>query len=95
MVLEAKLKLLPLPKAKAVMVIEFADLLESLRAAPLILQHKPSAIEVMDKAIMDNTRQNAALDQSRKTFIQGDPAATLYVEFYAESSEELTPVGSM
>ena len=31
-VLEAKLSLVPLPKAKAVMVIEFADLLEALAA---------------------------------------------------------------
>jgi len=58
-VLEAKLKLVPLPKAKAVMVIEFADLLESLSAAPVILRHAPSAIEVMDKSILDHTRQNA------------------------------------
>ena len=33
-VLEAKLRLVPLPKAKAVMVICFADLLEALAAAP-------------------------------------------------------------
>ncbi len=58
-VLEAKLNLVPLPKAKAVMVIGFEQLLESLSAAPVILQHKPSAVEVMDKAILDNTRQNA------------------------------------
>src|SRR6185436_6252071 len=35
-VLEAKLRLVPLPKAKAVMVIPFADLLESLSAIPAI-----------------------------------------------------------
>ena len=58
-VLEAKLRLVPLPKAKAVMVIMFADLLESLAAAPVILRHKPSAVEVMDKRILDYTRQNA------------------------------------
>ena len=38
-VLEAKLRLVPLPKVKAVMVIEFADLLEALSAAPVILRH--------------------------------------------------------
>ncbi len=36
-VLEAKLNLVPLPKAKAVMVIGFEQLLESLSAAPVIL----------------------------------------------------------
>jgi FAD/FMN-containing dehydrogenase/Fe-S oxidoreductase len=88
-VLEAKLRLVPLPKAKAVMVIEFADLLEALSATPLILRHGPSAVEVMDKAILDNTRQNAALDQIRKSFIEGDPGATLCVEFYADQKEDL------
>ena len=90
-VLEAKLRLVPLPKAKAVMVIGFADLLESLSAAPVILQHKPSAIEVMDKSILDNTRQNAALDKIRASVIDGDPGATLCVEFYGDRKEDLPP----
>jgi FAD/FMN-containing dehydrogenase/Fe-S oxidoreductase len=90
-VLEAKLRLVPLPKAKAVMVIEFADLLEALSAAPVIVRHGPSAVEVMDKSILDNTRQNANLDRIRKSFIQGDPAATLCVEFYGDKKEDLTP----
>jgi FAD/FMN-containing dehydrogenase len=90
-VLEAKLRLVPLPKAKAVMVIEFGDLLEALSATPMILRHGPSAVEVMDKAILDNTRQNAALDQIRKSFIEGDPGATLCVEFYADRKEDLPP----
>jgi FAD/FMN-containing dehydrogenase/Fe-S oxidoreductase len=91
-VLEAKLRLVPLPKAKAVMVIEFGNLLESLAAAPLILRHGPSAVEVMDKAILDNTRQNAALDLIRHSFIEGDPGATLCVEFYADRKEDLPPL---
>ena len=82
-VLEAKLRLVPLPKAKAVMVVMFGDLLESLAAAPVILRHKPSAVEVMDKSILDHTRQNAGLDRIRNKYIEGDPAATLCVEFYA------------
>jgi FAD/FMN-containing dehydrogenase/Fe-S oxidoreductase len=90
-VLEAKVKLVPLPKAKAVMVIAFKGLLESLSAAPVILTHKPSAVEVMDKAILDNTRQNATLDRIRTAFIEGDPAATLCVEMYADRKEDLPP----
>ncbi len=90
-VLEAKLRLVPLPKAKAVMVIAFTDLLEALSATPVILRHGPSAVEVMDKAILDNTRQNANLDRIRKSFIHGDPAATLCVEFYGDKKEDLPP----
>src|SRR5262249_13095246 len=51
--LEAKVKLVALPKAKALMVVMFRELLESLAAAPVILQHKPSAVEVMDRSILD------------------------------------------
>jgi FAD/FMN-containing dehydrogenase/Fe-S oxidoreductase len=90
-VLEAKVRLVPLPKFKAVMVIEFADLLEALSAAPVIVSHGPSAVEVMDKSILDNTRQNANLDRIRKSFIEGDPAATLCVEFYGDKKEDLPP----
>ncbi len=90
-VLEAKLRLVPLPNAKAVMVITFADLLESLAAPPVILRHNPSAIEVMDKSILDHTRQNLGLDNIRKEFIAGDPAATLCVEFYGDRAEDLPP----
>ena len=88
-VLEAKLRLVPLPKSKAVMVIGFGDLLEALSAAPVILNHKPSAVEVMDKSILDHTRANAGLDKIRTTFIAGDPKATLCVEMYDDRAENL------
>ncbi len=90
-ILEATVRLVPLPKAKAVMVIGFSDLLESLAATPVILRHGPSAVEVMDKSILDYTRQNAALDRIRNAYIEGDPAATLCVEFYADRKEDLPP----
>jgi FAD/FMN-containing dehydrogenase len=90
-VLDATIRLVPLPKAKAVMAIEFAGLLEALEAAPLILRHRPSAVEVMDKFILDYTKQNAELQRRRQAFIAGDPGALLCVEFYADEAAELPP----
>jgi FAD/FMN-containing dehydrogenase/Fe-S oxidoreductase len=90
-ILDAKLRLVRLPKAKAVMVISFADLLESLAATPVILQHRPSAVEVMDKSILDHTRQNAGLNAIRNAFVEGDPASTLCVEFYSDEKADLPP----
>jgi FAD/FMN-containing dehydrogenase/Fe-S oxidoreductase len=90
-VLSAQLNLVPLPKAKAVMAIQFEHLLESLAATPLILRHGPSAVEVMDKSILDYTRKSAALEALRQSFIDGDPASLLCVEFYADRAEELPP----
>src|SRR5688572_13235340 len=90
-VLEATVALVPLPKAKAVMAIEFAELLEALEATPVILRHRPSAVEVMDKFILDYTRQNAELERRRRSVIEGDPGALLCVEFYADDAGELPP----
>jgi FAD/FMN-containing dehydrogenase/Fe-S oxidoreductase len=90
-VLSARLNLVPLPRAKAVLAIQFAHLLDSLAAAPLILRHGPSAVEVMDKSILDYTRSSAALEALRQSFIDGDPGALLCVEFYAEQADDLPP----
>jgi FAD/FMN-containing dehydrogenase/Fe-S oxidoreductase len=88
-VLEAKIGLVPLPKAKAVLAIQFDDVLEALEATPAILAHRPSAIEVMDRFILGHTEQSAALHRLRQTFIEGDPAALLCVELYADHAEDL------
>jgi FAD/FMN-containing dehydrogenase/Fe-S oxidoreductase len=90
-VLEAKVALVPLPNAKAVLAIQFASLLEALEATPAILAHGPSAIEVMDRFILDNTKQSAALDLMRRSFIEGDPDALLCVELYADRRGDLPP----
>ena len=49
------------------------DLLDALAATPAILAHHPSAVEVMDRFILDNTKQSPALDRMRRTFIDGRP----------------------
>jgi FAD/FMN-containing dehydrogenase/Fe-S oxidoreductase len=88
-VLAAKVNLVPLPKAKAVLAIQFTELLDALGATPLILAHGPSAVEVMDSFVLDYTRQSAALAAMRNTFMEGDPGALLCVEFYADDAAEL------
>lgn len=90
-VLEAKLRLVPLPKAKSVLAVQFADLLEALEATPLVLKHSPSAVEVMDGFILGHTKQSAALEAMRRTFIEGDPGALLCIEFYGDEAAELPP----
>jgi FAD/FMN-containing dehydrogenase/Fe-S oxidoreductase len=89
-VLEAKLRLVPLPAAKALLVVQFADLLDALAATPIILTHQPAAVEVMDRYILDCTKLNT--DAARlRDFMQGDPGAILIIEFYAAQIGELLP----
>ncbi len=91
LVLAAKIKLVPLPAAKAVLAIEFEELLDALAATPLVLRHRPSAIEVMDKFILDHARENPALDALRRSILQTDPGALLCVELYGDRTEDLPP----
>ncbi|MBV9121800.1 MAG: FAD-binding protein [Planctomycetes bacterium] len=86
--LEAKVRLVELPRARAVLVVQFRDLLEALAATPLILPHRPAAVEVLDRYILDSTRLNAEAARLRD-FIRGDPGAILLIEFYGEGPEEL------
>ncbi len=87
---EAKLRLVELPRARATLVVEFADLLEALAATPLILRHRPAAVEVVDKYVLDSTRLNPEASRLRD-FLQGDPAAILLIELYGDRAEELPP----
>ena len=90
-VLSAKVNLVPLPRAKAVLAIQFASLLESLAAAPVILEHRPSAVEVMDKSSSITRGRALRSRRMRQSFIEGDPGALLCVEFYADRAEDLPP----
>jgi FAD/FMN-containing dehydrogenase/Fe-S oxidoreductase len=84
--LEAKVRLVESPRARGLMVIEFDDLLKALAATPAILRHGPSAVEVMDKYVLDATRLTPEAARLR-SFLQGDPAAILIVEFFGDAPD--------
>jgi FAD/FMN-containing dehydrogenase/Fe-S oxidoreductase len=89
-VTEAKVNLEPLPKAKALGVIQFGDLIESMRAVAPILETTPAAVELIDKMILDQTKGSIELSKQR-SWVEGDPHAILVVEYYGESLEEIEP----
>jgi FAD/FMN-containing dehydrogenase/Fe-S oxidoreductase len=87
-VIQAKLRLVALPSAKALLVVQFQNLLDALGAVPSILAHRPAAVEVMDRVILDCTKLNPEAARLRD-FLQGDPGAILIIEFYADRSTDL------
>ena len=85
---EATVNLVPIPKLTALCVVHFESLLASMEAMQPILACNPTAVELIDKTILDMARDS--LEFSRlTTFIQGEPAALLAVEFYGETEAEL------
>ena len=88
-VTEAKVNLVPRPTMTGLSVVHFAGIVEASEATREILRHDPSSIEVMDKILLDRSRESMGHSASM-SFIEGDPGAVLAVEFYGESDAELT-----
>jgi len=87
-VTEAKLNLEPLPKMRAPVVLHFNGLIEAMEATVVILEHDPSAVELVDRMILQRGRESLSVAR-HMTFIEGDPQALLVVEFFGESEQEL------
>jgi FAD/FMN-containing dehydrogenase/Fe-S oxidoreductase len=86
---EARIALVPLPIARAVLAVEFASVLDALAATPDVLTHGPSAVEVMDAFILQHTRESAPLDAIRRTIFSDAGGALLCIEFAADSADDL------
>ncbi|MEJ1237969.1 FAD-linked oxidase C-terminal domain-containing protein [Chryseolinea sp. T2] len=82
--LSLKINLEPLPKFKSVVVVHFAELLEAIRAVEPMLPYKPSAIEILDRTVLQQSAENLTT-KHLCYFIDGDPAAILIVEFYGDT----------
>lgn len=88
-VVEAKLNLVPLPPHKGLVAAHFNDLNESLEANIIALETGPASVELTDKLLLDLT--GASIEHApRRRFLQGDPQALLFVEYYADTATELS-----
>jgi FAD/FMN-containing dehydrogenase/Fe-S oxidoreductase len=89
LVLEATVKLTPTPGATALCIVHFNDLIESLRYVPAMLEHKPSAIELLDEIIVSESMTNLST-RDLAGFYEGTPNCVQIVEFMAKTKEEAT-----
>ncbi len=78
---EIKLNLVPLPlPAKALVCVHLDTVAESLKANLIALKFAPYSIELMDRTILELTRENIEQRKNR-FFVKGSPGAILIVEF--------------
>jgi FAD/FMN-containing dehydrogenase/Fe-S oxidoreductase len=87
-VLGATLSLVPLPKQTAIVLLQFDELVPAMAATAAILEVEPAAIELMDRMLIELTREQP-LYASQLTYLEGVPEAVLAVEFFGESEREL------
>jgi FAD/FMN-containing dehydrogenase/Fe-S oxidoreductase len=84
---EIKLNLVPLPpKNKALLCVHLETVRQALEANLTALTFHPVSIELMDKTVMDLTKENIEQNKNR-FFVKGDPGAILIVEFAEETPE--------
>ncbi len=82
------LNLVPVPKQTRLAMVHFGELTSAMEAVPRLLESEPFAIEVIDRMLLDLTRDR--LEYRRLlTFVEGDPAAILAVEYAGETDSEL------
>ena len=83
------LKLQPLPPEKSViLVLHFDSISKAMQAVLPLMQHRLFTCELLDKTILDCTKDHPGYQQHRE-FIEGDPKAILLLELRDENLDSL------
>jgi FAD/FMN-containing dehydrogenase/Fe-S oxidoreductase len=89
---EIKLNVVPLPPPHSgLLCVHFNSIDEALRANLIALQFKPGASELIDRFILECTKDNIEQRKNR-FFVEGDPGAILVIEFSAPTKEEIIEI---
>ena len=85
---EIKLSVNPLPpKERVVVCPHFNSMQEALESVLIAMKYEPYACELMDKIILDCTKENIE-QQKNRFFINGDPQVVLMIQFNGERITE-------
>ncbi|NOY36098.1 MAG: FAD-binding protein [Chlorobi bacterium] len=87
-----KLNLVPVPPpVKGLVCVHLEKPEDAFKANLIALKHLPGAVEMMDKTVLDLTKDNITQRKNR-FFIKGDPGALLLVEFARETRQEIEQI---
>ncbi|MBI2486034.1 MAG: FAD-binding protein [Deltaproteobacteria bacterium] len=85
---EFTLNLVPRPSHTGLVLLQFDDLVSAMETVPIILERNPSAVELIDRMLINLTREHHGY-APMLSFVEGNPAAILAVEFYGEIEKEV------
>ncbi|MGJ7524146.1 FAD-binding and (Fe-S)-binding domain-containing protein [Variovorax sp. GB1P17] len=86
-----KLKLAPLPRAKVLGIVNFPTFHAAMDAAQHIVKLSPTAVELVDRTMIELSLANPAFKPTVETALIGKPAAILLVEFSGADKAALLP----
>ena len=84
---EAKIRAVPLPKKKALLLVHFRSLHESVESVEEILQFEPAAVELMDEFILKQAFSKPEF-AAEMGFVDRDANVLMAVEFFGDSATE-------
>jgi FAD/FMN-containing dehydrogenase/Fe-S oxidoreductase len=84
-----KLGLVSKPEKVCLMILHYNDLSSSLQDVPQILEHKPSAVELMSFPVLKAAHDHPEFRSRLEKFVDGLPGALLVVEFTGDNQSEL------
>jgi FAD/FMN-containing dehydrogenase/Fe-S oxidoreductase len=85
---EMTLHVVPIPKVKRLAMVHFTELKAAMEAVPALLGTHPSAVEVLDKMMLDLARGRHEY-RNLLTFVEGDPEIVLLVEYSGNHARDL------
>ena len=88
-ILQAKVNLEPIAKHKAAFTLHYAHRMDTVREVKEIIGFAPAAVEMLDFNVFEQSRKHRSLKHIHQALIHGNPEATLSVEFFCVSQEEL------
>ena len=90
------LELQPIPPHKVLGVCHFPTFHQAMDSAQHIVKLDPSAVELVDRTMMDLSREIPMFRATVDRFVQGEPEALLLVEFAGEDrNEQLGKLGQL
>ncbi len=88
-ILQAKVNLEPIPKYKAAFTVHYDDRMRAIREVHQMIAFDPAAIEMLDYNVFEQSVKNHMTKSLHQRLISGEPQATLSVEFFCLSQDEL------
>jgi FAD/FMN-containing dehydrogenase/Fe-S oxidoreductase len=86
-VVEATVRLVPAPRHRVIAVGHFTSVPAAIEATQDALDCKPAAVELLDRTIIELSRQKIEY-RSLGSILEGDPQALLFVTFFGETPGE-------
>ncbi|HYW55188.1 MAG TPA: FAD-linked oxidase C-terminal domain-containing protein, partial [Dongiaceae bacterium] len=83
------LELQPLPRAKALGVCHFPAFADAMRSTEALVALEPVAVELVDRTMIELSREIAAFAPIMAKYVRGEPGSLLLVEFAGDEPEPL------